>query len=90
MAFSDETIEQALKNAGYRCECTDTSCKHPLAPGSSRCTRDQFTWAEQGIRWEAHHKIPLASNGSDALSNCQILCGPSTKEGTCHYHVHNN
>jgi hypothetical protein len=88
MAFSEETIRKALANAGNRCECTRTSCGHPKIPGGTRCTRDGFTWANKGSKWEAHHRVAVASGGSDALSNCEILCGPSTKEGTCHYNVH--
>jgi 5-methylcytosine-specific restriction endonuclease McrA len=24
--------------------------------------------------WEAHHKVAVATVGSDSLSNCEILC----------------
>ncbi len=88
MAFSDETIKQALTNAGNRCQCTRSLCDHPKAVGGTRCTRSGFTWANNGTKWEAHHKTAAASGGTDTLSNCEILCGPRTKQGTCHYHVH--
>lgn len=88
MAFSDETIKQALKDAGNRCQCTRSRCDHPTVVGGTRCTRSGFTLANNGIKWEAHHKTAVASGGTDALSNCEILCGPRTKPKTCHYHIH--
>lgn len=54
MAFSNTTKEQALKDAGYKCE----KCKTPLTMNTA----------------EAHHKTSVDAGGSDALSNCQILC----------------
>jgi 5-methylcytosine-specific restriction endonuclease McrA len=72
MAFSEETKQAAFRRAGGRCECGRLSCTvHKtfhcgvaLASGS----------------WHAHHKTAVASGGSDALSNCEVLCIPCHKQ----------
>ena len=69
MAFSDDTVLAAFRSAGGRCECTRSS--HSSHTG--RCS-ETFTWGERGPKWDAHHKVAVASGGSDALSNCEILC----------------
>ncbi len=73
MRFSQAVIQEAWKRAGGRCECERTECKH----GRSRCNKE-LVWdnhfeGEPGA-WEAHHKIAVASGGTDTVSNCEILC----------------
>lgn len=65
MAFSEETKQRALRAAGYRCECM-RQCSHHAG---RRCNAD-LTRAD----WDAHHKTAVAAGGSDALSNCEVLC----------------
>lgn len=69
MAFSEETVRQAFNNAGGKCECTRGNCDH-----SGRCNKE-LHWDSRGSEgqygWEAHH---INSEGSDSLSNCEILC----------------
>jgi 5-methylcytosine-specific restriction endonuclease McrA len=61
MAFSETTKEEALRRAGGMCECERGSHGH-----IGRCySTDQL---------EYHHKTAVASGGSDALSNCEVLC----------------
>lgn len=60
--FTDFTIQQAFTRAKGRCE----KCGTPLS--------FQSRGVESGYGWEAHHVISLASNGSNSLSNCKILC----------------
>lgn len=71
MAFSEETKKAALKSAGNRCECKRLSHTH-----AGRC-KTTLTKASA----EFHHKTAVASGGSDALSNCEVLCR------TCHVKV---
>jgi len=70
MAFSDETVLQAWRRAGGRCECRRISHNHP----NIRCGKT-LVWENRGREgwgaWEAHH---INSNGEDDLSNCEILC----------------
>ncbi len=28
----------------------------------------------ENVKWEAHHKVAVASGGQDILSNCKVLC----------------
>lgn len=63
MPFSALTVELAWNRANGHCE----SCGKTLS------------WNKRGIEgacgaWEAHHKTSVAAGGSDALSNCKILC----------------
>lgn len=74
MAFSSTVIENAWKRSGGRCECCRSTCGH----GNRRCNK-MLNWDAHGKDnasggWEAHHKVAVASGGSDALSNCEILC----------------
>ncbi len=62
MAFSEQTKEEALKRAGGRCECERGSHSSHIA----RC--------HSSYKLEFHHKTAVASGGSDALSNCEVLC----------------
>ncbi len=64
MAFSTKTKEEALAKAGGRCECTRISHTH-VGRCSVRLTPSNT---------EYHHKTAVASGGSDALSNCEVLC----------------
>lgn len=70
MAFSEETVLQAWRRAGGRCECRRTSHNHL----NIRCGKT-LVWENRGREgwgaWEAHH---INSNGGDDLSNCEILC----------------
>ncbi len=73
MPFAEDTVRQAWNRAGGRCECTRTTHGH-----GSRCNK-QLVWNNRGRNggvgaWEAHHKVRVESGGSDALSNCEILC----------------
>lgn len=70
MAFSDETKDQAYKRSGGRCECTRQHTGMSAPHHGGRCTK---TFARHGD-WQAHHKVAVASGGSDALSNCEVLC----------------
>jgi 5-methylcytosine-specific restriction endonuclease McrA len=71
MAFSEETKQAALIQAGYQCECRRSNCseKHRgrcptiLLPGN----------------WHAHHKTAELFGGPDTLNNCEALCIPCHK-----------
>ena len=60
--FSEKTVQEAWRKANERCE----RCKKALL-WSSRGTEGKYGW-------ESHHRISLASSGSNTVSNCQILC----------------
>ena len=64
MAFSQATKEAAWRRAGGRCECRRRTCSHHVG----RCN------AVLRGGWHAHHRVAVASGGSDALSNCEALC----------------
>jgi len=72
MAFSEEVVRQAWQRAGGKCECPRSTCRH-----SGRCGK-QLIWSERGKEtaggWEAYHRVSIDKGGSDALSNCEILC----------------
>jgi 5-methylcytosine-specific restriction endonuclease McrA len=73
MAFSNETVQQAWKRSGGKCECTRI-----MHPHQGRCNKE-LVWENRGREggrgaWEAHHKVSVQSGGSDTLSNCEILC----------------
>ena len=64
LAFSEATKQSALLRAGNRCECKRLTHGH-----KKRCkTRLTRRTAE------FHHKTAVASGGSDAPSNCEVLC----------------
>lgn len=65
MAFAQGVKDQALKDAGYRCQCT-RQCPHH---SGRRCNAT----LTQG-NWEAHHIVSLDAGGADTLSNCEALC----------------
>jgi len=69
MVFPDSVVRQAWNRSGGRCECKRTQHNH-----SGRCNRS-LRWESRGKEspygWEAHH---VTAGGSDALSNCEILC----------------
>lgn len=74
MAFSEETVKQAWQRSGGKCECRRERHEHHY----KRCGKD-LVFANRGRdsgrgAWEAHHKTNVQSDGSDALSNCEILC----------------
>lgn len=62
MAFSEETIQQAWRNAGGKCEKCD------------RLLRKESQGNNGSSGWEAHHIHSVAAGGHDGLSNCKILC----------------
>ncbi len=66
MAFPEGVASQAWTRAGGKCECRRSSCGH-----MGRCNR-----ALTARKWHAHHKVAVASGGSDNLSNCEALCIP--------------
>ena len=73
MAFSASVIRAAWERAGGRCECERKRCGH-----DGRCNK-YLAWYDRGNDyayggWEAHHRVAVASGGSDTLSNCEILC----------------
>lgn len=69
MAFSEATKQAALNRAAGQCECRRMSCtEHPR---SYRCPTTLVTG-----RYEFHHVTAVSSGGSDALSNCEVLCRP--------------
>lgn len=74
MAFSEETVVAAWKRAGGACECRRMTHHHSYL----RCNKE-LVWANRGSdvgkgSWEAHHVTNVQSGGTDALSNCEILC----------------
>lgn len=60
MAFPQAVIDRAFALAKGRCE----RCSRLLDPNNKIL----------GKQWDAHHKTSQAANGSDGLSNCEILC----------------
>lgn len=70
MAFSEEIVSQAWKQAEGKCQCRRTSHSHSYV----RCSKD-LVWENRGREgrgaWEAHH---ITVGGPDTLSNCEILC----------------
>ena len=79
MAFSDSTVAAAWRRAGGKCECGRSTCGHSYF----RCNQ-RLDWYARGLDnhpggWEAHHRVAVASGGSDTLSNCEILCIPCHK-----------
>lgn len=72
MDFSDETKVQARRRAGVFCECTRKSHKHPWG----RCSAVLAL-----VKVEYHHRTAVASGGSNALSNCEVLCA------SCHQRI---
>jgi 5-methylcytosine-specific restriction endonuclease McrA len=64
MAFSELVKEQALADAGNRCECMRGSHAHP---GRCATTLTKSTT-------EFHHKTSVLRGGTDSLSNCEALC----------------
>lgn len=74
MAFSEVTVKQAWQRSGGKCECRREGHEHHYV----RCNKE-LVWDNRGRNsgkgaWEAHHKTNVQSDGSDALSNCEILC----------------
>ena len=73
MAFSEETVRQAWQRASGKCECTRKTHNH-----TGRCYKP-LSWGDRGRSsgwgaWEAHHRTRVESGGTDALSNCEMLC----------------
>jgi 5-methylcytosine-specific restriction endonuclease McrA len=72
MAFLEATKQEAFRLAGGRCQCRRMSC---TVHGTLSCGV-----ALASGNWHAHHKTAVASGGSDALSNCEVLCIPCHKQ----------
>ncbi len=87
MPFPEDVVKQRFQDAGGKCECLFKRCKHPRRPGRNKCG-NPLKWSDRGKTWEPHHVVAEEDGGPDTYDNCRILCGPSTKEGTCHYNVH--
>lgn len=72
MAFSNTVVYEAWNRARGRCECRRKSHNHAVPCGK------QLSFGNRGRegpgKWEAHHRVSVAVGGSDALSNCEILC----------------
>ena len=62
MAFSSDTKRKIFDNANGKCE----KC-------GKQIVFDNHTEGQYGA-WEAHHKISVASGGSDTASNGKALC----------------
>lgn len=77
MAFSEETVREAWRSAGGKCECRRTTHNHPYA----RCNKE-LVWENRGREtgkgaWEAHHRN---ANGGDTVSNCGSSAGTVTRQ----------
>lgn len=72
MDFSDESKCRARQRARGRCECTRKSHKHLFGTCSAILALSKV---------EYHHKTAAASGGSNALSNCEVLCA------SCHQRI---
>ncbi len=70
MAFSSDVINQAWQRSGGKCECRRTSHGHSYVRCNKELVFDNRGREGRGA-WEAHH---VNSNGSDTLSNCEIIC----------------
>ncbi len=70
MAFSEQTVEQAWKSAGAKCECRRKYHDHSYGRCGKELARSNRGREGRGA-WEAHH---ISSSGGDGLSNCEILC----------------
>ena len=73
MAFSQTVVDDAWARSGGYCECRRRSHEHHYV----RCNK-QLVYGNRGREgrgcWEANHRHRVESGGSDALSNCEILC----------------
>ncbi len=65
MAFPESVKLAALRRSGYRCECKRRGHGH-----YGRCSA--VVWRSTA---EFHHVTAQSVGGSDALSNCEVLCG---------------
>ena len=69
MEFSEKVLREAFSRSGGRCECRVASHRH----GDQRCPKT-LAWSLRGKEpegWAAH---PVAAEGPEAASNCEILC----------------
>ena len=74
MPFPLSVVEAAWARSGGRCECLRRfHGSHRI----HRCTRflTKDNWRGQGTgAWEAAYGTAVEGGGSEALSNCEILC----------------
>ena len=66
MPFSDLTKQLAFARSGGRCECQRILCSEHVLKSCGK----NLTMATA----EFHHKHAQSQGGSDALSNCEVLC----------------
>ena len=78
MAFTETTKDDAFKRSGGRCECHRGG--HSKHYSQRRCPTNVTRRGARGA--EFHHIQWESRNGSDRLSNCQVLCK------TCHEELH--
>ncbi len=64
--FTDSTKDAAFHLAGARCQCQRLGHGH-----TGRCTT-----ALTASTARFHHITAQSAGGSDALSNCEVLCQP--------------
>lgn len=86
MAFSDSVVAQAWNRAGGKCECCRVTHGHGIPCEKQLVWKNRGKDGERGA-WEAHHKISVASGGTDTLPNCEIICVACHK-GTGSYGKH--
>ena len=71
--FTDTDVEDALKRADHRCECTLIGCD---PPHEAQCEEklaldERGNWGDPDA-WQADHKNGDRSDNS--AENCQVLC----------------
>jgi len=70
MAFSDETVQRAWREAGGQCKCRRVTHGHKYGVCNKTLVFGNRGREGRGA-WEAHH---VNASGGDGLSNCEILC----------------
>lgn len=65
MAFTEQVKDQAFRRAGGRCECRRKEHSHLTGHCWSLMSRSAAQF---------HHVHAFARGGTDALSNCEVLC----------------
>ena len=76
MPFPLSIVEAAFTRSGGHCECRrETHSSHQFHPCHKSLIKD--SWRSDGTgAWEAAHRTPAEAGGSEALSNCEVLCLP--------------
>jgi hypothetical protein len=73
MPFSEETVKEAWKHTGGRCECTRIGHFHGSICNKTLIWEKRSALAEEGS-WEAHPLMSFEDGGEDSTANCAILC----------------